>query len=174
MSGKRRVHLYKPGDVYRLEQDLNALSAQGLQPKRLGALVQRLTPRTGPAMVYRVGYCDGRPGAAKEITYLSSQQRRGWQLVGRRRGWLLFAKPADQAQEDERLEQDRQPIAQCYKRRIKARESLRMVLLVLATALLLVGYMMDIVYIIYSFAVPMLICVLLTLEIKYMEEGLLH
>lgn len=171
MNTKTTLHYYKSGDFWRLEQTLDTLSAQGWQVSRPGRLLQRFTFDGSAAYVHRFGVSAHRAGSADDITYLSKQERAGWKVVARKGVWILFRAPAE---EDKRLVDDREPIAALYDNRIKSREGFRMWMIVLASILMLAGYFTNLLPLLYSFALPMLLALLVTLQIKYMQEGIKH
>lgn len=171
MSLKRVFHYFRPGDLTRLEQTLDRMSAQGWQAQNPGRFVQTYRQEPG-AWVHRFGYCGARPGSAGEITYLAAQKRAGWEPAARRKGWLLYRKPADQASEEETLAGHREPIRALFDRQIGRLAAFRRWMLVLAAPLLLVGYMADLLPLLYSTALPLAAALFITYQIKFMEEGI--
>ena len=172
MANKTLLHYYKTGAFARLEMTLDAMSAQGWQVVKAGRLLQRFERDNSAVYRHRIGYCAARKGTADAITYAAAQERAGWTPVGEKKGWILYRRPAAREEDDCRLAQDREPIAALFEKRIKARESFRRWMLVIAFALMLGGYVTDTLPVIYSFAIPMLLALLVTYQIKYMEESL--
>lgn len=171
---KTTVHYYKTGDFRRLEDRLNAMSAEGWQPVKPGRLFQRYTFDDSTAYVFRFGASERREGSADDITFLAAQKQAGWEPVCRRGCWILFRKPAEEAGEDEQLPDGRSGIETLFARRIKSCETFRMWMIVIASALMMAGYFTDILPLLYSFAIPLLAALFVTLSIKYMQEGLKH
>ena len=66
------------------------------------------------------------------------------------------------------------PEAERNKRRIARLESLRQVLLVLGTLILLAGYVSSLLPVLYASALPLLGVALVTYRIKYIEESKNH
>lgn len=171
---KTTIHYYKTGDFWRLEDKLNEMSAGGLQPVKPGRLLQRFTFDDSAAYVFRFGVCEHREGSADDITFLAAQKQAGWEPVCRKGCWILFRKPAADAAPEEQLPDGREGIEARYTRRIRSRETFRMWMIVIASALMLAGYFTDILPLLYSFAIPLLAALFVTLQIKYMQEGIKH
>lgn len=157
-----------------MEQKLNAMSAQGWQAVKPGRLVQQYVFDDTAAYVYRFGLSDRRSGSADDITYRSAQERAGWEICARKGKWILFRKKAADAEENEMLVDGRDPIELYYAGRIKPRETFRMWMIILATILMMAGYFTDLLPLLYAFAIPMLLALLVTMQIKYMQEGIKH
>lgn len=172
MKKKTTLHYYKIGDFRRLELTLDRMSAEGWQAVRPGRLLQHYTFDDSVRFVHRLSVCSARRDSADEISFLAGQKRSGWEVRARRGNWLLFRKNADDAEDGEALPCGCDPIEALFARRIKCRETFRMWMIVLASLLMIVGYCTDMLPILYSFAVPMLLALLVTLQIKYMQEGL--
>lgn len=171
---KTTLHYYKTGDFWRLEDKLNTMSAEGWQPVKPGRLLQRFSFDDSAAYVFRFGVCEHRELSADDITYLAAQKRAGWEPTCRKGSWILFCKPAADASPDEQLPDARSGIETLFARRIKFRETFRMWMIVIASALMLAGYFTDILPLLYSFAIPLLAALFVTLQIKYMQEGIKH
>lgn len=171
MKQKRVFRYFRLGDLSGMEYTLNAMSRGGWQFVRGGRLVQVYRQEPG-AWVHRLSCSPHRPGSAEEIRYFAAQEREGWALAARRKGWLLFRKPARQAEEGERLAEHRAPVEALFKARIARLESLRRWMLVLAAIPLFVGYVSDLLPVLYSTALPLLVALGATYAIKFMEEGL--
>ena len=62
-------------------------------------------------------------------------------------------------------------IAEKAKKRIARYETLRKIMLILAPILLICGYALDILPILYAAALPLAIALLVTYRIKHLEEG---
>lgn len=174
MGKKTTLHFYKTGDFRKQELALDAMSAAGWQAVRPGRLFQTYTSDSSKAYIHRFSVCESRAGSAEEITFLSENELAGWQCAARKGKWLLFRKPADEAQPEEQLPDGRTPIAALFTRKIKPLETFRMWMIVLGSLLMLVGYWTDILPLLYSFAAPLLAALIITLKIKYMQEGLKH
>ena len=170
MKPKRKLKYHRPGDVAGLERTLNAMSAAGWQALRPGRLIQTYRPGT-ERFVHRFGYCAAAKGSADEITYASKNSLAGWEAAAQRRGWILYRKMADQAAEDERLPQDRAPIRKLFEARIARLESLRRVLLVLGSALLIIGYASSLLPVLYACVIPLAGVIPVTYLIKFFTEG---
>lgn len=171
MPMKRTKYFYRPGDLTGLEKTLNAMSAQGWQAVKPGRFVQVYRQEAG-AFVHRFGYCAHRPGSADEITWLAAQERAGWSVAARKKGWILFRKRTDAAQPEETLAGHRETTDAFFRRRIARMENLRRVLLVLGTLILLGGYFTSLLPVMYASALPLLLVALLTYRIKYLEEDM--
>lgn len=171
MSLKRTIKSFRPADLSGLEKQLNAMSADGWQVVKPGRLVQVFRQEQG-AYVHRFGYCAHRPGSADEITWLAAQERAGWTVAARKKGWILFRKPADAALPDDTLDGHRETTAALFRAKIARLESLRRILLVIGTLILLGGYFMSLLPVMYAAALPLLLVALLTYRIKYMEEDM--
>ncbi len=171
MEQKRTVHYYKPGDLTALEKTLNAMSRAGWQAVKPGRFVQ-LYERGEDCFVHRFGYCGARPGSADEIRWLAAQERAGWTAGARRKGWVLFRRPAETAEEGAALADGRDSVAAEFQRRSARLESFRRWMLVLAALLLIGGYVSDLLPVLYGTALPMLAALFVTYRIKFMEEGL--
>ncbi len=172
MKKKTTIHYYKTGSFRALEQTLDRMSAEGRQAVKPGRLLQRYDFDNSVQYVHRFSVCEAGAGSAKEINFLAEQQRAGWEIAARRGDWILFRKNAADAEDSEALPCGYEPIEALFARKIKARETFRMWMIVLASLLMIVGYCIDLLPVLYSFAVPMLLALLVTLQIKYMQEGL--
>lgn len=172
MKKKTTVHYFKTGSFRALEQTLDRMSAEGWQALRPGRLLQRYDFDDSVQYVHRFSVCTARAGSAEEITFLAEQQRAGWEPAARRGEWILFRKNAADAEDGEALPCGYDPIETLFSKKIKSRETFRMWMIVLASLLMIVGYCIDLLPVLYSFAVPMLLALLVTLQIKYMQEGL--
>lgn len=171
---KTTLHYYHPGAFARLEQTLDTMSRAGWQAEKPGRLLQRYVFDDNACYVHRFGVCESREGSADEITYLAENERAGWKVAARKGCWRLFRKPAEEASEGEALPGSNAAIEALFTRRCKAWETFRMWMIVLATLLMLAGYFTDLLPLLYSFALPMLLALPATLEIKYMQEGIKH
>ena len=171
MQQKRSYHYFKPGDLTGLETCLNAMSRDGWQAVKPGRFVQCYARGAG-VFVHRFGWCEARPGSAGEIRWLAAQERAGWSVAARRRGWVLFRKPAAEAAEGETLDGHRETVQALFARRIARLERLRRWMLVLASILLVGGYASSLLPILYATALPMAAALFVTYRIKFMEEGL--
>lgn len=172
MKKKTTLHYYKTGDFRRLELTLDRMSAEGWQAVRPGRLLQRYVFDGNVQYLHRFSVCTARHDSADEISFLAGQERSGWEVRARRGDWLLFRKNAADAEDGEVLPCGIEPIETLFAKKIKSRETFRMWMIVLASLLMIVGYCTDMLPILYSFAVPMLLALLVTLQIKYMQEGL--
>lgn len=170
MPTKRTFKSFRPGDLAGLEKTLNDMSAQGWQPVKPGRLVQTFRQEDG-AYVHRFGYCAHRHGSADEITWLAAQERAGWSVAVRKKGWILFRKPADAAGPDDTLDGHRETTDALFRAKIARLEAWRRALLVLGTLILLGGYFTSLLPVMYASALPLLGVALLTYRIKYYEEG---
>ncbi len=170
MSTKRTIKSFRLGDLSGLEKTLNAMSAQGWQPVKPGRLVQVYRQEPG-SFVHRFGYCAHRHGSADEITWLAAQERAGWTVAARKKGWILFHKDARAATPDETLDGHRETVEALFKARIARLDSLRRVLLVLGTLILLAGYFTSLLPVMYASGLPLLGVALATYRIKYLEES---
>lgn len=171
MQKKTTLHYYKLGRLDKMEAALNALSEQGLQVVKPGRLIQQFVLDGAVRYVYRFDVCEAREGSADAITYAAENTRAGWEAAAKKGRWLLLRKCADQAEPDELLPNGRAAVNRLFTRRIRTFEKLRMWMIVLATVLMLGGYVTDFLPVLYSFAIPMLLALLATLEIKYLQEG---
>ncbi len=198
MSTKRTYHYYRPGDLSGLEYSLNAMSRAGWQAVKPGRFVQRYRREEG-VFVHRFGCSAHRPGSADEIAWLAAQQRAGWEVAARRKGWVLFRKEAagddaaqslplegkaapqgpdelasrqTEASEQPTLVGHRETVEALFKGRVARMEAFRRWMLVLAALLLIGGYMSSLLPILYSTALPLLAAAFVTYRIKWMEEGL--
>ena len=171
---KTTLHFYKTGDFWRLEDKLNEMSRQGWQPEKPGRLLQRYTFDDSAAYVFRFGVSGHREGSADDITCIAAQAKTGWKPACRKGNWILFRKKADAAEENEQLPDGRGGIETLFAGRIKSCETFRMWMIVIASALMLAGYFTDILPLLYSFAIPLLAALFVTLRIKYMQEGIKH
>lgn len=183
MPTKRCFHYYRPGDLSGLEHKLNAMSRAGWQPVRPGRFVQRYRREDG-AFVHRFGYSAHRPGSADEITWLAAQQRAGWSVAARKKGWILFRKlAADQEDRGEKAEDGkpraeetltdhRDTVKALFQKRVARMEGFRRWMLVLAALLLIGGYMSSLLPVLYATALPLLAAAFVTYRIKFLEEGL--
>ena len=182
---KKRVFRYfKPGDLAGAEQAMDAMSRQGWQALRPGRFVQVYEAGEG-VFLHRIGCCLHRPGSGDEITLLAAQARRGWELRARRGPWLLFRKELQDAackmrnaasgdnaaaSENPTLEGHRDGVRALFSGRIARLETLRRWMLVLASVLLLGGYVSDLLPVLYATALPLLVALFATYRIKWMEE----
>ena len=171
MERKTTYKYYKPGDMARLENKLDLMSTQGWQAARPGRFRQVYAKAEG-CYVHRFGYCPSPEGSGGRTRYCIAQGRRGWEKVCSRKGWILFRKPADKAAEGEQLPDEREGIGKLFGRRIKALETLRMWMLVLAAILMIGGYVTDLLPVLYSSVLPLFVALIATYLIKFMEEGL--
>lgn len=174
MKKKAKLRYYKSGDFRKQEMTLDAMSAEGWQAVRPGRLFQTYTEESGTAYRHRFTVCEAREGSAEEIAFLSRNELAGWKCAARKGKWLLFRKPASDTEPEEALPDGRAPIEALYAKKIKSLETFRMWMIVLGSVLMLVGYWTDILPLLYSFAVPLLAALIVTLQIKYMQEGLKH
>ena len=171
MRQKRVVRYFRPGDLTGLERALDAASRVGWQALRPGRLVQRYAAGEG-TYVHRLDYCPHRPGSGDEITFLAARERAGWTLAARRKGWLLYRKPAAEAAASEALPEGREPIRALFAQRVRRLESFRRGMLLLAAPMMIGGYVSDLLPLLYASALPLLGALYGTLRIKWMEEGL--
>ena len=171
MATKRSFHSFRPGDLTGLEKTLNEMSAAGWQAVRPGRMIQVYRQEPG-AFVHRFGYCAHRPGSADEITWLAAQERAGWAVAARKKGWVLFRKRAEAAQPDDTLDGHRETTKALFRAKIARLEAWRRALLVLGTLILLGGYFTSLLPVMYASALPLLLVALLTYWIKYYEEGM--
>lgn len=171
MTTKRCFHCYRTGDLSGLEKALDAMSAAGWQPVKPGRFLQRFRREDG-AFVHRLDYCPDRSGSAGEIRFLAARERAGWQPAARKKGWILFRKPAAAAEPEEKLPEHRASVQALFRRRIARLESLRRWLLVPAALMLLGGYAADLPWLLYASALPLAVALAVTYRIKFMEEGL--
>ena len=171
MPTKRMYQSFRPGDLAGLEKTLNDMSAQGWQAVRPGRWVQVYRQEPG-AYVHRFGYCAHRPGSGDEIRWLAAQERAGWSVAARKKGWILFRKPAEAAGPDDTLDGHRETTDALFRAKIARLESWRRVLLVLGTLILLGGYFTSLLPVMYASGLPLLAVALVTYRIKYYEEGM--
>lgn len=171
MPMKRTIKSFRPGDLSGLERHLNAMSTQGWQAVKPGRLVQVFRQEPG-AFAHRFGYCAHRPGSADEIRWLAAQERAGWTVAARKKGWVLFRKPADAAQPDGTLDGHRETTKALFRAKIARLEAWRRALLVLGTLILLGGYFTSLLPVMYASALPLLAVALLTYWVKYYEESM--
>lgn len=171
MSLKRTIKSFRPGDLSGLEKQLNAMSADGWQVVKPGRMIQVYRQEPG-AFVHRFGYCAHRPGSADEITWLAAQDRAGWAVAVRKKGWILFRKRAEAAQPDDTLDGHRETTKALFRAKTARLEAWRRALLVLGTLTLLGGYFTSLLPVMYASALPLLLVALLTYWIKYYEEGM--
>ena len=170
MPKKRTFLNFRPGDLSGLERKLNEMSAAGWQAVKPGRLVQTYRQEPG-AFVHRFGCSAHRPGSADEITWLAAQERAGWKPAARKKGWILFRKPADQSSPEDTLADGRETVETLFKAKIARLENLRRVFLVLGTLILLGGYFAALVPLMYASALPLLGVAWATCRIKYLEES---
>jgi hypothetical protein len=170
MPTKRTFRNFRPGDLSGLERALNEMSAAGWQPVKPGRLIQTYRQEPG-AYVHRFGYCAHRPGSADEITWLAAQERAGWEPAVREKGWILFRKPAEAAAPDDTLAGHRETVETLFKAKIARLDSLRRILLLLGTLILLAGYFTSLLPVMYASGLPLLGVAWATYRIKYLEEG---
>ena len=169
MSRKLVFRYFRPGDLAGLERALNDRSRGGWQAVKPGRFFQRY--ERGPGVyVHRIGCSVHRPGSGDEITYLAAQERAGWQLAARRGPWLLYRKPVEDPVEDETLVGHRDPVRTLFARRIAGLETLRRWLLVLGTAVMLLGYFSEIMPLFYATVLPLAAALFVTYRIKFMDE----
>lgn len=171
MLTKRTLRYFKPGALTALETTLNAMSRRGWQAVKPGRFVQLYRQEPG-SYVHRLDYCPHRPGSAGEIRFQSARELAGWSLAARRKGWRLYRKPAEAAEEGEKLPEGREEIRSLFQTRIARLESVRRWMLVLAALLLIGGYVSDLLPVLYATVLPMLAALFVTYRIKFMEEGL--
>lgn len=171
MERKTTYTYYKPGDMARLENKLDLMSAQGWQAARPGRFRQVYTRGDG-SYVHRFGYCPSPEASGGHTRYCTAQARKGWEKRCARKGWILFRKMADKASDGEQLPDEREGIGKLFGRRIKGLETLRMWMLVLAAILMIGGYVSDLLPVLYSCVLPLLVALIATYLIKFMEEGL--
>ena len=167
---KTTYRYFKPGDLRGLELYLDDLSRQGWECRTPGRLRQVFRRGEG-TFVHRFGYCAAPKGSADEITDTSACELAGWTAACRRKGWILWRKPAAEAEEDEKLPGHRDPIRRLFDRRIARMESLRRVLLVLGSGLLILGYVSSLLPIMYSCVLPLALVIPITYRIKFLTEG---
>lgn len=167
MKTKRCVHYFRPGDLAGLERELDRRSRLGWQADRPGRFVQRYRRAEG-AFVHRIGHCSAEEAA----DYLASNEAAGWHAGPRKRGWIVFRKPAEDALPDERLPQDRAPVKVLFDRRIARLEALRRWMLVLAAGLLIGGYATALRPVLLGSVLPLAVMLFVSYRIKFMEEGL--
>ena len=170
MEQKQTFHYFRPGDLTGLEQYLNAMSRTGWQCVRPGRLRQEFVREQG-AFVHRFDYSDAPAGSADAITRDAALERAGWTVAARKKGWLLCRRPEPEAEEDAELPGHREGVAKLFRRRIARLESLRRVLLILGAALMIVGYMSDLLPLLYSCVIPLVIVIPITYLIKFLNEG---
>lgn len=146
------------------------MSRQGWQICRPGRLIRTYRRGEG-AWCHRLGYCAGAPGSAEDITFLAAQRRGGWEPAFRRKGWILFRKRAEDAAAGEALPDNRDSVRKLFSGRIARQETLRRWMLVLAAILLILGYLSMLRPVLYATVLPLLVALLATYRIKFMEEG---
>ena len=171
MERKRSFRYVRPGDLSGLERRLNAMSRSGWQAVRPGRFVQSFARSEG-CFVHRFDFCPDRPGSAGEITLHAANERAGWSLVAQRGGWRLYRKPEAEAKEQEQLPDGRTRIGVLFRRRIERLETLRRWMLVLGSILLMGGYAVDQLPVLYSTALPMTVALFVSYRIQFMEEGI--
>ena len=170
MERKHTYHYFKPGDLIGMEVWLNVMSESGWQCVRPGRLRQSFVREEG-AWVHRFDFCNARAGSADAITHAAALERSGWTVAARRKGWLLCRKPKDQAEEDEALPGGRSRVAVRFQKQIARLESVRKVLLVLGSLMMILGYVSDLLPLLYSCAIPLAVIIPLTYRIKFLSEG---
>ena len=168
---KKTVFRYiKPGDLTAMERELDELALQGLGCARPGRLWRRYAPGA-EARWHRIGYSRTGAGSADEITYLAAQERAGWQLLSRRKNWLLFARPRGADEQKPELTTHREPVKAHFAPIIARWESARRVMLVLGTLLLLAGFAGDFRPVQYCAVLPLVVALIATYAIKFLQEG---
>lgn len=171
MKKKTTIHYYKYNELPRLEQMLHLMSAKGWQATRAGRLLQQYVFDDSICFVYRFCVSEHRAGTPADKDFLSAQQAANWDIVARKGCWILCRKSAAAAEENEALPDGSASIVKHFARKIKICERFRMWMILLATALLFAGYLANSMLLFYAFAIPMLLVLLVTLQIKYMQEG---
>ena len=164
MKPETRLHWYFPGQVTRLEKELDRRSREGQRPRKLGRLFQTYEEGGEPAG-YRVTYVP-----ADREKDLAAQTAAGWTLAGEKGSWRLYTRPWDGEGDKPRLAGDREALKALFAKRKKTLETLRGICLVLAAGLLLGGYALDLRYVIYGGVLPLALCIPMTYALKYMEE----
>ena len=170
MERKQTFHYFRPGDLRGAEAYLDAMSEAGWQCVRPGRLRQRFV-REGGAWVHRFDFGDAPDGSADGITHSAALERTGWTVAARRRGWLLCRKPKEEAEADESLPGGRERVSARLKKQIARLESARRILLVLGSALLILGYVSSLLPSLYGSALPLAIIIPITYRIKFLSEG---
>ncbi|MBQ2618025.1 MAG: hypothetical protein IJK24_02325 [Oscillospiraceae bacterium] len=169
MKRRRTLHYYRPGALTGLEAALNAMSRGGWQALRPGRFLQVYEQGAG-CFLHRFDYCPDRPGSADKRRFLASRERAGWTLAARRGGWLLYCRPAEETEPDAALPEGRDRIRALFARRIARLEGLRRWMLVLASGLLIGGYVSSLLPVLYATALPLAVALFVTYRIKFMEE----
>lgn len=166
MKRKRTIRYHRPGDLSGLERELDAMSAAGWQAQRPGRILQTWVQGEG-AWVHRLACSPGEGEAA----FLDSQAAAGWEPAARRRGWILFRKPADKAEPGEQLPDRRDSVRARFAKRIARLEALRRWMLILAALLLIGGYASALKPVLWGAVLPLSAALLFTYLIKFYEEG---
>lgn len=156
----------------RLEQLLDDQSAAGYMLISATHKKQIFEPGGVPCR-HRLGYCPARQNSAAYITYVAAQENTGWELVCQEQGWLYFRKPlaAFQADENQRLKEDRDGIRQLFTMVTKKLENWRAVELVLAAILIIAGYATTNLVLRLA-VIPLVLVLINTYLIKFMSQSL--
>lgn len=156
----------------RMEWFLDARSAEGYTLVRATHRKQ-IFQSGGVPCRHRLGYCASSSQSADYITYVSKQERAGWELVCQEEGWLYFRKPLSELDEQDpaQLVDGREPIAKAFSAVTKRLESWRRVELVLAAALLVIGYAVNF-WILRVAVIPLALVLLNTYWIKFLQQSL--
>lgn len=156
----------------KLERALDRESQSGWQ--LCSATFRRQTfEKGGVPCRHRLGYCASRPNSADYITYVAAQTNAGWELVCQDKGWLFFRKPLAQfpAEDRQRLKEDREGIRQLFTARTRKQENVRIVALILAAILLILGYATT-NWVMRLAVLPLAVMLANTYLIKFMTESL--
>ena len=156
----------------KLERELDRQSKDGLRLTAASFAKQSYEPGGVPCR-HRIGYCPSRQNSADYISYVAAQTNQGWELVSDDKGWLFFRKPLDSFKEGEtqRLREDREGIRSLFAKKVRKQENIRIVALLLAALGLVVGYATT-NWIIRLAALPLIVMLLNTYLIKFMNEAL--
>ena len=171
MNTKRRFRYFRPGDLAGLERELNEQSSLGWQAEKPSRFIQRYRREDG-AFVHRISCCDAPQEGTEARSYFAACERAGWTAGPRRGIWTVFRKPAQNAEPDERLPQDREPVKELFDRRIRRLESLRRWMLVPAAGLVIAGYASASRPVSLCSILPLGIALFVSFRIKFLEEGL--
>lgn len=167
MKRKYTIRYHRPGDLSGLERDLDAMSAVGWQSLRPGRVLQTWVRGEG-VFVHRLACV---PAEGEADGFLAAQAAAGWEPAARRRGWILFRKPADKAEPGEQLPDGRDSIRARFAKRIAGLETVRRWMLILAAVLLIGGYAASLKPILWGAVLPLSAALLVTYLIKFYEEG---
>ena len=156
----------------KLERELDRQSRDGWQLSA-ATFARRTYTQGGEPCRHRVAYCPSRVNSADYITYVAAQTNHGWELVCQDQGWLFFRKPLSRfaPEESQRLREDRDGIRSLFTKRVRKQENIRIVALLLAAALLVLGYATT-NWILRLAALPLAVMLFNTYLIKFMNEAL--